>query len=285
MNDAVVYAVAAMFCYGLGDFIYKQSVRAGVRAEHFLAAQAWWYCPLIIVYALAVHALVAVRAALWGSLAGLFVFIGLFYFIRSLAIGSVSINASIFRLNFLITAILAIVLLGEPLTARKICGLTLGLVGTWLLLGSNDLRGGAPAGAQRRSIVQVLAAMVAFGTGNFFHAVGLRRGVPPETLLVAQAIVFMPLATAVVYWTDRKLPPPPMAFRCGGIAAILLLGAFVFLLHAVAKGDASILVPIAQMGFIVTALLGITLLGETLTVRKAIGLGAALAALAVLASS
>jgi multidrug transporter EmrE-like cation transporter len=39
------------------------------------------------------------------------------------------------------------------------------------------------------------------------------------------------------------------------------------------------------MGFIVAALLGILILRERVTVRKAIGLAAALAALAVLAAS
>ncbi len=43
------------------------------------------------------------------------------------------------------------------------------------------------------------------------------------------------------------------------------------------------LVPIAQMGFVVTAALGILVLREPLTARKAAGLAAALAALAVLA--
>ena len=44
-------------------------------------------------------------------------------------------------------------------------------------------------------------------------------------------------------------------------------------------------VPIAQMGFIIAALLGVVVLRERLTWRKAAGLAAALAALAVLAIS
>jgi uncharacterized membrane protein len=45
------------------------------------------------------------------------------------------------------------------------------------------------------------------------------------------------------------------------------------------------LVPIAQMGFIIAALLGIFVLRERVTIRKAVGLVSALAALAVLAKS
>jgi uncharacterized membrane protein len=69
------------------------------------------------------------------------------------------------------------------------------------------------------------------------------------------------------------------------MAAVALFGATIFLLHGMAAGQASLLVPIAQMGFIVAALLGIFVLRERLTPRKAIGLIAALAALGVLAAS
>jgi drug/metabolite transporter (DMT)-like permease len=175
------------------------------------------------------------------------------------------------------------VLLGEPLTLRKITGLAFALLATWLLLGT----AGAAADrtsrdARRRSLLQVAVATLAFGAANFFHTVGLRHGAVPETLAVAQAAVFMPLATIVA---DRKLRPAAMTFSYSAIAAILLLGATIFMLRSVAEGQASVLVPIAQMGFIVAALLGIFVLRERITARKAVGLASALAALAVLAGS
>ena len=53
MNQPIVYAIVAMVCYGVSDFIYKQAAAAGIRADHFLMAQGWLFCPLVIVYALA----------------------------------------------------------------------------------------------------------------------------------------------------------------------------------------------------------------------------------------
>jgi drug/metabolite transporter (DMT)-like permease len=284
MNQSIVFAIVAMVCYGLSDFIYKQAAAAGIRADHFLMAQAWFFCPLVILYAFATHTLIIDPAALWGSLAGAFIFIGFYYFIRSLADGSVSTNASIFRLNFIVTVLLVILVLGEPLTQGKIAGLAAALLATWLLVGASGTNR-APNGARRRSLIQVAVATLAFGVSTFLHTVGLRRGAVPETLAVAQALLFTPLATGVVYLTDRKLGVPPITFRYGAAAAIVLLGATIFLLRGVAGGQASVLVPIAQMGFIVAALLGILILRERVTVRKAIGLAAALAALAVLAAS
>jgi uncharacterized membrane protein len=139
--------------------------------------------------------------------------------------------------------------------------------------------------ARRRSLIQVAVATLAFGASNFFHTVGLRHGAVPETLAVAQMALFMPLATVVVYFADRNLRLPPVTFKYGAAAAVVLLGATIFLLRGVAGGQASVLVPIAQMGFIVAALLGIFILREPVTVRKTMGLVSALAALAVLAWS
>jgi uncharacterized membrane protein len=51
------------------------------------------------------------------------------------------------------------------------------------------------------------------------------------------------------------------------------------------RGEASVVVPIAQMGFVVTALLGFVLLREPLTARKGAGLVMASLALASLALS
>jgi uncharacterized membrane protein len=284
MNQAIVYALVAMVCYGVTDFIYKQAATAGIRADHFLMAQGWLFCPLVIVYAVATHTLVLNLAALWGSLAGAFVFIGFYFFIRSLAAGSVSTNASIFRLNFIVTVLLVVVWLGEPLTPSKIAGLALALLATWLLVGDGATADRAPD-ASRHSLWLVALATLAFGTSNFFHTMGLRHGALPETLAVAQAALFMPLATVVVYVVDRKLRPPPVTFKYSAPAAIVLLGATISLLRSVTGGEASVLVPIAQMGFVVAALLGIFVLREPVTVRKMIGLLTALAALAALAGS
>ncbi len=85
------------------------------------------------------------------------------------------------------------------------------------------------------------------------------------------------MARVVVYIADRKLRPPPVTFKYSAPAAIMLLGATLSLLRSVAEGQASVLVPIARMGFVVAALLGIFVLREPVTVRKMIGLVAALA--------
>jgi uncharacterized membrane protein len=223
--------------------------------------QSWVFTPAVALYGLLTGSLTFVAGTLWGGLAGLFILVGFYNFAHSLKSGSVSINAPVFRLSFVITAALAVLLLGEPLTPHKIAGIALALTAAWL----------------------VLVATAAVGIGNFIYTYGLRAGATPASLIVAQGIVVVTLATAFVATMDRRIQPSRAALRYAPMAAIVLASAFVFLVESLARGEASVVVPIAQMGFGVTALLGFLFLREPFTARKGAGLVVALAAMASLA--
>jgi len=279
----IALAATAMACFGLADFVYKRAADVGVRPHQFIFAQAAIFTPIAVLIALATGALVWTPPMLWGALAGVFTFVGAYSFSRSLIGGVVSINAPLFRLNFMVTATLAFVVLDEPLTPAKAAGLAAALAAAWLLVG-----GGAPAdalasAAARRSVLQALAATVAMGCGSFCQKLGLMQGAAPVTMLAAQAAVFLPITFVAVLAIDGKVMAPMRAWRYGCVTAICLLSGFLALFGALLGGEVSVVVPIAQMGFIVTAGLGMTLLGERLTPRKAAGLMAAAAALVTLA--
>jgi transporter family protein len=284
MSSDIAYAAAALICYGLGDAIYKRAASAGLAPQHFLMGQAWIFCPATIVYAALTGTLQFSPAALWGGIAGLFLVVGFYNYVRSLHAGSVSIIAPVFRLNFIVTAVLAIGWLHERLTAQKIGGFLLAVGAGWLLLSGSPRRDGVDADATRRSLRQVLVATLATGVANFCYKLGLIGGATPETLLAAQAVVFSGLLTAMTYWMTGAIRLPRGVVRHSGPAAIILIAAFLFLLHGLKHGDASVVVPITQMGFVVAAVLGVVFFGESWTARKVAGLCTATAALLLLAT-
>lgn len=284
MNSGMAHALAAMACFGVADFIYRRAAQAGIAAHQFLMSQAWLFCPAVLAYAAASGALTLEGSAPWGNAAGLLLYAGFYLFARSLRTGAVSINAPVFRLNFVLTAALAIAVLGEPLTVAKAAGLVAALVAAWLLLG---LRVPAPQGGSIRAgaLGQVLLATLAAGLGNFCHTLGIAGGARPATLVAAQAMVFASLATGVGWAVSRRPLPPPAVWRHAVPAAVVLFAAFLLFLEALRAGAASVVVPVTQMGFVPAALLGVMLAGETLTGRKVAGLLVATAALALLAAS
>lgn len=281
VTPALGFALAALACFGLGDLIYKRGAAAGAAAHRFIMVQSWFYGPTVTLYGLATGTLALERALVWGVAAGLFVYTGFYNFARSLEHGSVSINAPIFRLSFTITAALAVLLLGEPLGAAKLAGLGLALGAVWLLLGG----AGAGAHASRASLARVLLATATVGVGNLIYKVGLADGATPAALLVVQAGVVIMLSTGVARLRDGAIRPTRVTLRHASAAAVVLAFAFIFMLEALARGEASVMVPIAQMGFVVTAAIGFVVLREPFSARKGLGIACALGALASLAAA
>ena len=280
MSPAIACALGALLCFGLGDLIYKQGAAAGAQPHQFLMLQSWVFTPIVFVYALATHQLEFVPGTLWGALAGVFILTGFYNFAYSLKTGSISINAPVFRLSFVITAALAVALLGEPPTAAKAAGIALALAAAWLLLGG----AGGPQREDRGSLIRVLVATVAVGIGNLIYKFGLQAGATPASIIVAQGCAVVVGATLFVAWKEGGIRAGAPVRRFAPRAAVVLAAAFSLLVEALARGQASVVVPVAQMGFVVTALVGTLFLGERFTLRKGAGLLAALAALASLAA-
>ena len=125
MSESIEYALGALLLYGVADFVYKRGAAAGAEPHHFLMVQTWFFTPCALLYGLASGTLVFNVAALWGAVAGVCAVIGYYNFAHSLRSGSVSTNATIFRLSFAVTVALAVLVLKEPLTAPKVAGLVL----------------------------------------------------------------------------------------------------------------------------------------------------------------
>ncbi len=284
-----------MLCFGIGDLIYKRGAAAGVQPHQFMMLQSWVFLTTVALYGLLTGSLHFVAGTLWGCLAGLFMVAGFYNFAHSLKTGSISINAPVFRLSFVITVVLAVALLDEPLTLHKVAGIALALAALWLLLAApaatsvagaatGQAMGAAAWRANRSSLMRVLLATVAVGIGHVIYKYGLRSGATPASLIVAQACVVVSSSTLMTAIVERSIRPPAIAWRHAPQAGIVLGAAFILLVQALVRGEASVMVPIAQMGFVVTALLGFLFLREAFTLRKGLGLVAALAALASLAS-
>jgi drug/metabolite transporter (DMT)-like permease len=281
MTPGIGLALLAMVCFGAGDLIYKRAAAAGIEARHFIMLQAWFFCPLVTIYAIVRQQLVLNTAALWGSLAGLVMFFAFYNFSRSLRTGSISTNAPIFRLSFTLTAALAIGFLHEPLTLMKLAGLGLALIAVLALAG--DAQAAPRMASSAGSLTRVLLATVAAGIGNLIYKIGLLAGSPPETLLATQAWVFSSLATLFVWYADGRIRAPRAGFPYGAMVGVTLLAGFIALLNGLAVGPASVLIPVAQLGFVFTALVGRLLFAEPLSWRKRGGLMVAAAAMATLA--
>ncbi len=209
-------------------------------------------------------------------------FFAFYNFSRSLRTGSISTNAPIFRLSFTLTAVLAVWLLHEPLTPIKLAGLSLALLAVLALAGDAAGRAArrgqvrlADAGAARdrcgRDRQPHLQGRIVAGLDSGNAAVGAGVGVLDR---------WRPRSSG---WANGRINPPAAGYRYGAMAAATLLTAFILLLNGLSVGPASVLIPVAQLGFVFTAVLGRVLFRETLSWRKRCGLVIAATAMVTLA--
>lgn len=283
LEPHILLSLGALVLFGISDLVYKRAAMLGVPTHRLFMVQSSCYGVLVTLYGIASGTLVFNLAALWGVLAGMFAFTGFYNFAQSLRDGHVSINAPVFRLSFVLTAILAVVFLGESLTPAKLIGLLIALVAVWLLMG--DRLAGVTAKVRLHSLLRVLSATVTVSIANLLYKVALREGATAAGILVVQAMTVITMSTTLVYVRERQLKPDRVTVHHGLATSVLLALGFVMLMEALARGEASVVVPIAQLGFVVTALLGVIVMREAVTGRKLLGIGLAIAALASLARS
>ncbi len=282
LDNGIAFAIGALVLFGLSDLIYKRAALRGVPTHQLMLIQSWTYGVLILIYGGLTGTLIFTAASLWGAVAGVFAFTGFYNFAKSLQKGSISINAPIFRLNFAITATLAMAFLGEALSMMKFVGLALAPIAVWLLAGAAG--GAAERRASAESLVRVLYATLGVGIANFVYKISMAGGSTPAAMLVVQAVIAVTLASLMAFREDRFTKPAATTVHHALAAAFLLAGAFVFLLEGLARGEASVIVPIAQLGLIVSSLLGIFVMREAATGRKLVGILFAIGALVALAS-
>jgi uncharacterized membrane protein len=280
VSAGVSYALLTLFCFGLNDLLFKRAAQHRAASHQVMMVLTLTMLPLFVAYGLATRSIAPAPVALWGALGGLFAFFGFYNFSRSLSYGAVSVLSPIFRLQFVVTAVLALAFLGEELSVAKIGGLALAVAAVWLLLANPA---GAKAEIPHAAIARVLMATVAVGIAFFLFKLALRQGATPATVLLCQVLALSSASTVLSVYLDHGFAASPAALRYGIPFGISQAVGFAALIIGLSIGEASILVPIAQLSFVLTAVVGLTLLREPATARKMTGLAAAVGAVALLA--
>ncbi|MCC7105066.1 MAG: DMT family transporter [Chloroflexi bacterium] len=278
MSPMLLEALGAMVLAGVSDTLYKRAQLHGTRPASFFVMQAVVFLPACLLIALLTGTLVLTPAALQlGVPAGLFLFGGQVLFLRSLQHGDATINVPIYKLSFVVTATVAVLLFGERLTVVRILAIGLAVVGVLVLAGGESARSHR---LDRQGLGLLLLATVFFGLFQACYKGGMLAGAPPYTFLTVQAATFLVLAAAASYREDR-LHPTWAAVLHAPICGALLTAGYGLLLLSLQQGDATISIPIAQLSFVVTSLLAVLVLGEQMTGRKVAGTLAAVLAIAL----
>jgi uncharacterized membrane protein len=275
MSLPVLLALGALLLSGLSDFLYKRAQLHGARPAAFLVVQSVFFNANSFLLALLTGGLHFEPTTLVHAIpAGVLLFSSLYCFMRSLRGSDATVNVPIYRLSFVVTTVLAVLLFGETLPPTRLLALGLAIVG---ILALADLRKLASGSLRPTSFAYLLAATTLYGISAAIYRASQLALVPPGSFLVVQAIVFLACGLVLLLTTERKWPTRA-AYQHAPFTGLLLSTAFFLLLGSLRFGEASVGVPISQLSFVFTSLLAVVFLGERLDAGRIVGTVAAILA-------
>jgi uncharacterized membrane protein len=131
-------------------------------------------------------------------------------------------------------------------------------------------------------LLMILLAAVVWGVGDIFSKLAVETTSPWLTSLVRSA-TFFPIVAACVLRQGRPRVRADRATVAAAGAGTLVGVAIVAARFALEHYDVSIVSPIRRLSLLVTVVLSVLVLDETLTTRKAAGIVTALVAALLLA--
>lgn len=270
----IIVSLLAMICKSVIDFLSKLSAShsKGKNVNKFYLLETITVVVLLLIlWALGLTTVQFDSTSIfYGVLIGVFSFVSYFLFLLSLKDENGSVNITIYRLNFIVSGVMAIILFNEAITFGKVLGITFCAAALMLFINMKGI-----SVKNNTALVYSILGCVSAGVMNVFNKLALNVGVGSNTILFFRYITVL-LITVVYYRlinTDMKIDIRnsrqliTLSTICGG----LMLLSLNLLYYALKIGDVSIVTPIVQSCFVFTSVLCFVFLKEKLSVKKIIG--------------
>jgi drug/metabolite transporter (DMT)-like permease len=286
LSAAIAFALMSLVCAGLTDVVFKRYSRVDrSRGLYVLGIGVVWTIlqSIIVVFFIDAAGMDA-RTLGFGLAIGLLLALSNTFLIESLTHVDVGLGSTIYRLNTIVVVLVAVWLLDEPLTAIKLAGVILGVTAILLLFDRHHAHAEARKVYQFFFALVVLASLLRAGF-SLLGKVAALRGVDLGLMLFVNAPVWIAVGGLYAIARRETMRVDAKTLGYAALSGTLICGVANFLMLAVARGEASVVVPIANMSFLVALLISAALGMERLTPRKLAAVGAAVAAIVVLAQA
>ena len=283
----IVLALICMLCKVADDFIHKL---VAVKEEGHHIGSFYVLQLVVIVMLLMLSGALGItkfefesKNILLGIGVGILAFFTYYFFLKGLVSGDGSMSITIFRLNFIITGIIAFTLLGEAVTAPKIMGIALCLLSIWLMSSGNKVAGTVHT---KGFIFSILACIFA-GFTNVASKAAINYGAQVYSLLTFRYITAL---TISLFFFDLKKIGAQMLDKANmkkqiissaSSGSLMLLSVTLFYI-ALGIGDVTIITPIMQLSFVFTSLVCIIYFKEKITKRKVSALAVAVVCILIM---
>ena len=264
----IIYALICLVLTAFNDFIFKMFARKE-RSKGL-------FCTIIGIFWMAALSWTLRNCGnidwkstiFWGCVSGVMSAGGNLLLIEGMSRQSAGLCSLIYRLNLVPTVIAAGIFLGEIPSMTQYIGIVLALFAIILFQWGNSKGSGDPAKqkwALQAILPVVVAAVMRAGMGlsykyGFLH--GANQAAVPfinSVFWVIGGLIYAALKERKTVKFDRKLA------GYGALSGLLVAAIVFFMAGSLYYGKAAVVLPLAQMSFIGTFVLGVIFLKEKFT--------------------
>lgn len=283
IKSGIIFALLSLLFAGVNDVIFKKySSKDRSRGMYvFGIGIIWTFLQIIVLNIQEISFSYDFVSISYGLTAGLLLTVSNILLLESLTNIDVSLGSTIYRLNTVGVVILSFFVLHEPLGSFKIVGIICGLIAV-LFLFNKGKKTYQDINFTMFFLIAVAASLIRASYG-IITKMGISSNAEPNIMLLLISLSWIIGGALYAKLRERRFKITRKKIIYSIVSGILVFLIVNFLMLALEHGQASIVIPIANMSFIFALLISITLRMELLTFRKCFAVGFAVVSIILLA--
>ena len=285
---AVFWAFACMFFAACNDLLFKFFAGKNRGNGFFVSFVGMVWLAVAIIFAIGTPPPEAWQATIvWGCISGFFSLAGNLMMLDAMRSLDAGVCSTIYRLNLVPVTVGAALLLGENISAYQYCGIVAACIAVCAFIPRKN----KTADSSKRNfswalLIMIGAAFLRAGMGLSYRY-GFLHGAVEKYVVIINSLFWIAGGVLYAFWREKSLMPYSRQdwknlFFLGTLSGARVTGIVITMALMLKLGNASVVLPIAQMSFLVTGALGIWLLKEKLTLPKTIAFICGVAAILLL---
>ena len=285
MANGVYFALLSMLFAGLNDVVFKKySAKERSRGMYVLGiGLTWTVLQLLFMRAGQVPFSASINTVTYGLCAGVLLTASNLFLIESLTHVNVSLGSTVYRLNTIGVVVLSFLFLHESAGAVKISGVLLGIAAV-ILMHSGGTTSNTP-GTATVFFWLVICASACRALYGVVSKAGLTAQADPQSLLVLIALCWVIGGAFYAGVIEKRFVVTKKKIVYSLLSGVMVFCIVNFLMIGLKQGQASVVIPIANMSFIIALFFSLALKIERLNAKKAVAACLALFSIVLLSRS
>ncbi len=273
-----------MLFAGINDVIFKKyAAKNRSRGMYILGVGFTWAILQILYSSFSIISFsFDILTIQYGVLAGIILAAANISLIEGLTHIDVSLGSTVYRLNTIGVVILSFVFLSESIEFYKLTGIMFGIISVLLLYKSNN--GKTVSRTTKIFFWLVVFASLLRAAYGVVTKIGLLASVDKNAIILLAALCWIVGGAFYAKYVEKRFIVTKRKALYSLVSGVLVFCIVNFLILGLKVAQASVVVPIANMSFIIALLLSVLMGTERMDLKKIVAIAFAVGSIVLLSS-